>query len=147
MPASPTLRNSSDPPLSPPPHKHSLYPLCFSPPLHHALIKVLGNGAWLCLCWEPSALSRPFLQPRVPAGVGNRIPPPPFPPTYFNTCVLPMLVPIPYLHPMHPHHLDTDSYPQPLSNPTWVPIYPIFLPLPPQTPDSFLPQRHTGFPP
>lgn len=83
MPASPTLRNSSDPPLSPPPHKHSLYPLCFSPPLHHALIKVLGNGAWLCLCWEPSALSRPFLQPRVPAGVGNRIPPP-LPPHLFQ---------------------------------------------------------------
>lgn len=52
-----------------------------------------------------------------------------------------MLVPVPYLHPMRPHHLDTNSYPQPLSNPTWVPIYPIFLPLPPQTPDSFPPPK------
>lgn len=42
---------------------------------------------------------------------------------------------------MRPHHLDTNSYPQPLSNPTWVPIYPIFLPLPPQTPDSFPPPK------
>lgn len=146
-PASPTLRNSSDPPLSLPPHKHSLYPLCFSPPLHHALIKVLGNGAWLCLCWEPSALSRPFLQPRVPAGVGNRIPPPSSPPPIST----PVSSPCWYLSPIYTQCVPTTWTPIPTPNPFLTPpgspFTPYFCPFLPrhQTPSS--PKDTQGFPP
>lgn len=140
MPASPTLRNSSDPPLSPPPiNTACILSVSPHPSTMHSLKcweMVLGCASAGNQALSPDPFcSQEYLQV---LEIGSH---PPFPPTYFNTCVLPMLVPVPYLHPMRPHHLDTNSYPQPLSNPTWVPIYPIFLPLPPQTPDSFPPPK------
>lgn len=136
-PASPTLRNSSDPPL---PHTHTLYPLCFPPPPTTHSLKCWEMVLGCASAGNKAPSSDPFCcQEQLQVLEEGHLcpPPPPFGhlcPPHVGTCLL----------------FTPNAFPPTPPNPLRSPFSPYFCPLPtPPAPDTRLlppPCRHAGSP-